>query len=144
MRKFGFIAVVLVVSTVRAQDDPSGFVPLLNQARAQRGLAPVRHDPQAVAVAAINNQHQLARGLGHWHTGNMGQVAAVGMADARAALDAWTGSPSHAALIYAPDLVSVGYHQMGGVATASTQQSVVTTYVQPTYYYGPVYYYRRW
>lgn len=123
------LAVLIILASIAgaaqaqtAVADPSGFVPLLNQARAARGLAPVAHDPSAAVVAAQNNNAQAAWGLGHHVLGGYGQVAAVGMADARAALDAWTGSPSHAALIYAPDLVAIGYHQFGGCCTASTRQ----------------------
>lgn len=102
--------------------DPTGFVDLLNAARAARGLSSVAYDPTAAAVAAQNNAVQSANGLGHHVVGAYGQVAAVGMLDAASALRAWSESPAHAALIYAPDLVAIGYHQFGMCHTASTRQ----------------------
>lgn len=124
-----FLAVLIVLATLAgaaeaqtAPADPTGFVAMLNQARAARGLAPVAYDATAAATAAQNNAAQAAYGLGHHVVGPYGQVAAVGMADARAALDAWCGSPAHASIIFAPDLIAVGFHQLGNVATASTRQ----------------------
>ena len=102
--------------------DPSGFVEMLNAARAQRGLRPVVHSPQAAAVAAQNNAMQARSGLGHFVTGGFGQCAAVGMSDPASALAAWTGSPAHAALIYAPDLIAVGFDGRSGCATVATHQ----------------------
>ena len=136
------LAMALVMAAMggvaRAQDD-GGFVWMLNQARAARGLSPVAHNPAAVQVAAQNNALQLARGLGHHFLGGYGQVAAVGAWDAKAALDMWTGSPSHFAILFAPNLASVGFHQIGGVATASTQQSFAV--VQQQWVYPQQYYY---
>lgn len=116
------VVALLMAGSAKAQD-PSGFVGMLNQARVARGLRPVYHDPNGAAVAHQNNLAQAAGGLGHWVTGGYGQVAAIGAWDAKAALDMWTGSPSHAAIIFAPDLVSVGFSQWGSCATASTTQS---------------------
>ena len=136
------MAVVMAAmgGVARAQDD-GGFVRMLNQARAARGLSPVAHNPAAAWHAYENNRLQSAYGLGHHHTGGLGQVAAVGVADARSALQMWMNSPPHFALLFAPDLVSVAYHQLGGVATASTQQSFAVVQQQwaypQQYYYAP-------
>lgn len=130
------MAFLLVAGTASAQDD--GFVGLLNAARAQRGLPAVQHDAAAVPVAVANNAAQLVYGLGHHVTGGLGQVAAIGIADARSALAAWTQSPAHAAILYAPDLISVGYSQLGGAATAATSQSFgAAGYQQPSYGAAP-------
>lgn len=137
MRTFLAVA-ALMVGTANAQD-PTGFTEHLNAARAERGLAPVAYNPAAVGVAAENNRLQAIYGLGHHYVGSYGQVAAVGVEDARAALAAWADSPAHAALLFAPDLVSVAFHAMDGVATASTQQSFAVQLVQPAvqWYYQP-------
>ena len=132
-------------------NDPTGFVGLLNNARAARGLRLVVHDPGAVAVAAQNNSLQLAYGLGHWATGGLGQVAAVGAGDARSALAMWISSPPHYALLFAPDLASVGFDIRGNAATASTRQggygyaAPATTWgmAAPAWSYGPPAYYGR-
>lgn len=133
MRRLMFVAAVLICGTAQAQEDGTGFVAMLNQARAMRGLPAVRYSPEAAYVASVNNGYQALYGLGHHYTGSFGQVAAVGVGDAQAALSAWAGSPAHAALLFAPDLVGIGFHIAGGVATASTQQSFAYAY-QPPYY----------
>lgn len=115
-------ATIMAHRPARGQDPSGDFVAMLNQARAARGLAPVAHDPAAVPTAAANNAAQATYGLGHWTTNGYGQVAAVGMPNAQAAFAAWCGSPGHAAILFAPDLVSVGYHQAGGCCTAATRQ----------------------
>lgn len=122
------VVLATLVASTRAQQaptpagDPTGFVQMLNAARAGRGLPPVAYDPDAAEIAAQNNRVQATSGLGHHVVGSYGQVAAVGMLDAASALRAWSESPAHAALIYAPDLAAIGYHQRGGCCTASTRQ----------------------
>ncbi len=118
------ISIALLV-IAQSPDDPSGFVPALNAERAARGLPAVAHDPAAVEVAAQNNSHQAAYGLGHHVLGGLGQCAGVGLHDALSALHAWLGSPSHAAILLDPGLVSVGCHGAGGCWTASTRSSGV-------------------
>lgn len=125
------VVVVTGLTAARAQDnqiDPTGFVAALNAERAARGLAPVRHDPAAAAIACENNRHQLVRGLGHHVLGGFGQVAAVGASDAKDALARWmAGCPqwgfAHRDILMAPNLVAVGFDCRSGVATASTRQS---------------------
>ena len=124
MRKtMGMAAVVMLMAGTAFGQDPSGFTEALNAERAARGLPPVQYDAGAVATAAANNQAQLLYGLGHHVTNGLGQVAAIGAGDARAALAMWLNSPAHAGLLLAPDLTAVGYHGTGYAATAATRQS---------------------
>jgi hypothetical protein len=110
-----------VVATVAAcaTGDPTGFCGLLNAARAARGLPPVAYDPAAANASAVNDQYQIARGLGHWFTAGFAQCSAVGVGDAASALGMWAASGPHAAILFAPSLRTCGYSQMGGCATAS-------------------------
>jgi hypothetical protein len=111
-----------IAGQLRADDqpsDPTGFVPMLNQERVKAGLPPVAYDPGIVAHAARNNQLQSAYGLGHHWLGGLAQCAGVGFADCRSVLGAWSMSPGHAAVLFSPSLVSVGYHQLGTNHTAS-------------------------
>ena len=149
-----FLAIAVAANAQETTaNDPTGFVGLLNQARQARGLTAVAYDAAAVAVAAQNNSLQLAYGLGHWATGGLGQVAAVGAGDARSALAMWISSPPHYALLFAPDLASVGFDIRGNAATASTRQGGYTGapigwtwgVVAPTWSYpAPTYYGHGW
>src|SRR5689334_23288151 len=115
------IACGVMPGAARGQSgDPTTFTDQLNAARAARGLAPVAYNPEAVAVARQNNASQMAWGLGHWVCGSFGQCSAVGFNDAASALMAWSNSPSHAAIIYAPSLASVGFDATGNCCTVST------------------------
>lgn len=124
------VMALVLAAPANAQD----FVAMLNQARAARGLGPVAYDGNAAAVAYQNNLAQLARGLGHHVLGGYGQVSAIGMSGPYAALQAWTGSPGHAAIIFSPDLISIGFSQVGGCCTASTTQGFAAVPI-----YGAIY-----
>jgi len=124
------VMALVLTAPAHAQD----FVALLNQARAARGLGPVAYNAQAVVVARQNNAAQMARGLGHWVLGGFGQCSAVGFNDAASALFAWTNSPGHAAIIFAPSLASVGFDTMGGCCTVSTTDGLAAVPI-----YGAVY-----
>ncbi len=49
--------------------DPYGFLGWLNATRASYGLPAVGHDPNLSSWAAENNNHQAARGMGHFVMG---------------------------------------------------------------------------
>src|SRR5208282_4595813 len=103
-----------IVGQLRAQEvDPTGFTQELNLLRTQRGLPAVRYDPGIVGHAARNNSLQSVYGLGHHWLGGLAQCAGLGQPDMRSVLNAWNGSPGHAAILLSPSLVSVGYHQSG-------------------------------
>lgn len=131
---------ILLAVLCQTPTDPTGFVAMLNHERAMRGLPAVAYDAAAAAVAVANNSHQLAMGLGHFVLGGYGQVAAIGVWDARSALAMWIGSPSHYAILFDPALASVGFDIRYGAATASTRQSFVQ---QPIQWYYPIQR-RRW
>jgi len=138
---------LLLVAALAQSGDPSGFVDQLNALRARYGLRAVAHDAAAVPIAAANNAWQAVRGLGHHVLGGYGQCAAIGMGSPEAALWAWCGSPAHAALILAPDLVSVGFAWDGSNATVATQQAGMSVSRQVTNQYAWTYYQwqpRRW
>ncbi len=114
-------SLILALACVLGQSgDPTGFTEYLNAARVVRGLPEVTYDSNAAKVAEVNNSHQLVRGLGHHVLGGYGQCAAVGIPDVQSVLNAWLGSPSHAAIILDPGLRSVGCHGVRGCWTAST------------------------
>jgi len=118
---FFFAAALLFGATAHGQSgaDPIGFTDQLNAARVGRGLAPVSYNSSSVGAAAANNAQQLVRGLGHFVTGGFAQCAGVGQPDSRSVLNAWSMSPGHAAILFSPQLVSVGYHQSGVCHTVS-------------------------
>lgn len=141
LRKFLAVAVSLILGTLyrpaTAQSgDPTTFTDQLNIERARRGLAPVTFDPGAVPAAAANSQAMAAHNcVGHFELGGMGQCSAYA-ADARLALAMWAASPAHASLIFAPDLVSVGYSAWGPWATCSTRQEGAAAYPSPIVIYA--------
>ncbi len=95
----------------------------VNAARNRLGLHSLIHDPLLSQWAASNNAEQARRGkLGHHVNNGYGQCAGVGISGAHSALAMWAGSPAHAAIIFAPDLVAVGYHESGGCCTVATSQ----------------------
>jgi len=123
--------------TLSASDAPSSFVATLNAERSKHGLQPVASRQNLEAAASQNNQWQASRGLGHHYLGGYGQCAAGPFATMAQALHAWLCSPAHRALILAPDLCEIGYHQLGAWHTVSTWQGVVTD--DPAkHYYGSV------
>ncbi len=134
---------LLLAATVLTQaqsGDPTGFCDALNAERAQRGLPPVTYDPNAAGTARRNNLAQRVYGLGHHVCEGLGQCAAVGLSGVHAALAAWTGSPSHYAIIYAPNLVSCGFDEVGGCCTVATSQGGYAATAQgqaPVYYAQP-------
>lgn len=123
------VAILMVVTPQmrsRAQGgDPSGFVPLLNAARAQRGLAPVAFDPNLAAHAGHNNALQAAHGLGHHAMAQAGQCAAAAF-DGTMALGMWAASPAHASILFSPGATTCGFAVGGGWATANVSSGGYT------------------
>lgn len=69
---------------------------LLNATRAQYGRGPLTHDPNLDGLAATNNQHQRARGMGHYYMdGQYGQCAAYGSVTTEGVHAQWVNSPPH-------------------------------------------------
>jgi hypothetical protein len=129
------VALTLIATSAKGDE----FTDALNRERAARGLRPVVSSPQLQATAYRNNQWQVVRGLGHFVLDGFGQCAATGQADYAGALDAWTRSPAHAAIIFSVDLTAVGYHQSGFCHTVSTSNAPVLTEDRANpanYYYG--------
>lgn len=109
------------------EESDGGFRAQLNQVRAARGLGAIEYDPSLVGTAQANNRDQHRWGLGHYVTGGFAQVAAIGYGTAQSVLVAWNNSPGHAALIYSPLAVSIGYANDGWAATASIRMGVQRT-----------------
>jgi hypothetical protein len=106
------------------------FTDALNAQRQARGLGPVAFDQVLIPTSANNNAWQRLKGLGHWDTGGFAQVSAIGTGDISGTLAAWSWSAAHAALLYSPNLASVGYANDGYCATATLvmgQHRVVTS-----------------
>lgn len=121
------------------------FLVALNSERSRLNLQPVIGKLTLEAIASQNNAAMTVHGtLGHWITGGAGQCAAGPFATMAQALQAWLHSPAHRALILAPDLSEVGYHQSGPWHTVSTWQGGARD-LDPTdrndarnYTFGPV------
>ena len=89
------------------QHHGSGFVGWLNSVRAQHGLRAVGYDPDLEAWAAVNNQHQASRGIGHFVMGSarrqnsaMGSYSVIG--------SMWLASPAHASALLDPSISYIG------------------------------------
>ncbi len=132
---FGVVIFVLLFwGMAVAKGDDAGFTSALNAQRSAIGLTSVAIDSHGQNVSYTNNVQQRSRGLGHWYTGPYGQCAAVGACNADQALRMWAASPAHAALIFSPALVSVGFHCDGWCASVAcsfgtTQPVPLTTCV---------------
>jgi hypothetical protein len=113
----GYLLALIVLAQ---SGDPTGFVDALNTERAARGLSAVYFDETLAGLAASNNVHQLARGLGHFVSGGVGQVAAAGQSGPYGALRDWLFSPGHARILLSPWIRTVGYSQSGTYHTANT------------------------
>ena len=79
--------------------DPYGFLGWLNATRASYGLPAVGHDPNLSGWAAENNNHQAARGMGHFVMGPARrQNAAMGsFGEHRVDVDEFASPPRGAA-----------------------------------------------
>ncbi len=97
-------------------DDPYGFTAWLNATRATYGLPAVGHDPNLSSWAAVNNSHQLARGMGH-HVMGPARRQNAAMMSYPALRDAWLGSPGHRSALLDPTIRWVGIAGSGAYWT---------------------------
>jgi len=103
-------------TTTTVEADPYGFLSWLNATRAAYGLAPVGHDPNLSAWAAENNNHQAARGMGHYVMGParrqnsaFGSFANIG--------SMWMNSGGHRAALLDPTIRFMGIAGLGAYWT---------------------------
>jgi len=92
--------------------DPYGFTNWLNGVRASHGLPPVGYDPNLSNWAAVNNNQQQARGIGHYVMGParrqnsaMGAYANIG--------SMWMNSPGHRSALLDPTIRWIGIAGQG-------------------------------
>ncbi|WP_337174948.1 CAP domain-containing protein [Paludisphaera sp.] len=87
--------------------DPYGFTAWLNGIRASYGLGAVGYDPNLASWAAMNNDQQAARGLGHHVMGPARrQNSAMGGFPGIEAM--WMASPAHRAALLDPTITLIG------------------------------------
>jgi uncharacterized protein YkwD len=96
--------------------DPYGFVGWLNATRAAYGLSAVGYDANLSNWAAMNNDQQAARGMGHFVMGParrqnsaMGAFANIGAM--------WMNSPAHRAALLDPTITAIGIAGLGAYWT---------------------------
>jgi uncharacterized protein YkwD len=96
--------------------DPYGFVSWLNATRASYGLSAVGYDANLTNWAAMNNDQQAARGMGHFVMGParrqnsaMGAFANIG--------SMWMNSPAHRAALLDPTITAIGIAGLGAYWT---------------------------
>jgi uncharacterized protein YkwD len=96
--------------------DPYGFLGWLNLTRASYGLPAVGYDPNLSGWAAMNNDQQAARGMGHFVMGParrqnsaMGAFANIG--------SMWMNSPAHRAALLDPTIRAIGIAGLGAYWT---------------------------
>jgi uncharacterized protein YkwD len=96
--------------------DPYGFVGWLNATRAAYGLSAVGYDANLSNWAAMNNDQQAARGMGHFVMGParrqnsaMGAFANIG--------SMWMNSPAHRAALLDPTITAIGIAGLGAYWT---------------------------
>ncbi len=99
-----------------AAGDPYGFVGWLNATRATYGLSAVGYDANLSNWAAMNNDQQAARGMGHFVMGParrqnsaMGAFANIG--------SMWMNSPAHRAALLDPTISTIGIAGLGAYWT---------------------------
>jgi hypothetical protein len=108
------------VATAEVSTAPSAnaaFLGWLNQTRAAYQLPPVEYSAAVEADCHVNNQHQVARGMNHWHMGcHRRQNAAfnLGFPGVEAA---WMGSPGHSSALLDPTIRFVGIAWLNGYCT---------------------------
>ena len=100
----------------REYGDPYGFLGWLNATRASYGLPAVGHDPNLSSWAAENNNHQAARGMGHFVMGPARrQNAAFGSSANIGSM--WMNSPAHRAALLDPTIRWMGIAGLGAYWT---------------------------
>jgi uncharacterized protein YkwD len=95
--------------------DPFGFVSWLNATRASYGLGPVGHDANLSNWAAMNNNQQMAYGLGHFVMGPARRQNSAMGAGFPGAM--WMGSPAHSAALLDPTITWIGIAAAGAYWT---------------------------
>ncbi len=98
-----------------AYGDPYGFVSWLNSTRASYGLGPVSHDQNLSNWAAMNNNSQMAYGLGHFVMGPARRQNSAMGAGFPGAM--WMGSPAHRAALLDPTITWIGIAAAGAYWT---------------------------
>jgi hypothetical protein len=95
--------------------DPYGFLSWLNATRASYGLGSVGYDQNLSNWAAMNNNQQMARGLGHFVMGPARrQNSAMGGGFPGAM---WMASPAHQAALLDPTISWIGIAAAGAYWT---------------------------
>ena len=96
--------------------DAYGFLGWLNATRASYGLPAVGYDANLTNWAAMNNNQQAARGMGHFVMGParrqnaaMGAFANIGTM--------WMNSPAHCAALLDPTITAIGIAGLGAYWT---------------------------
>ena len=109
-------APVATVAAPTEGGDPYGFLGWLNATRASYGLPGVGYDPNLSGWAAMNNDQQAARGMGHFVMGParrqnaaMGAFANIG--------SMWMNSPAHRAALLDPTIRAIGIAGLGAYWT---------------------------
>jgi uncharacterized protein YkwD len=107
---------VQVAQPVQYTGDPYGFLGWLNATRASYGLPAVGYDPNLSGWAAMNNDQQAARGMGHFVMGPARrQNAAIGAFANIGAM--WMNSPGHRAALLDPSIRWMGIAGLGAYWT---------------------------
>jgi hypothetical protein len=97
-----------------------GFLSWLNGTRAGFGLPAVGHDPNLTSWAAVNNNQQQARGMGHFVMGPARrQNCAVGSAASIGSQ--WMNSPAHRAALLDPSIRWIGLAGLGAYWTLNVR-----------------------
>ena len=87
--------------------DPYGFTAWLNGIRASYGLGAVSYDPNLSNWAAMNNDQQAARGLGH-HVMGPARFQNSAMGGFPGVESMWMASPAHRAALLDPTISFIG------------------------------------
>lgn len=90
-----------------AYGDPYGFTAWLNGIRASYGLGAVGYDPNLSSWAAMNNDQQAARGLGH-HVMGPARRQNSAMGGFPGIESMWMASPAHRAALLDPTITWIG------------------------------------
>ena len=99
-----------------AGGDPYGFTNWLNSTRAAYGLSAVGHDPNLSSWAAMNNDQQASRGIGHFVMGPATrQNSAMGGFPGVESM--WMASPAHRAALLDPTIRWIGIAGLGAYWT---------------------------
>lgn len=104
-----------VIRQLLPPGDLYGFTNWLNGVRASYGLSAVGHDPNLSNWAAENNNHQAARGMGHYVMGPARRQNSAMGAGFPGAM--WMASPAHRAALLDPTISWIGIAAAGAFWT---------------------------